>query len=196
VAAGEQSATYRDQKYAGVIAQTTDYSCGAAALASLLTFFFGIPVDEHEVLALVEEQIVGRGDVPSSESGLSALDLRDAAYTAGLLTAGYRMNTQQLKDYFARSGLPVIAHVTRPRQHYIVVVGVADEHVMIADPGWGAYVSTMKRFTEERGPSGVFIVAMPTGNQGAIARREQAILIEWMRQRVSCLHELREGILP
>jgi len=194
-ATGDQLATYRDLKFAGVVAQTTENSCGAAALASLLTLF-GSPVGELEVLGLIEKRIVGRGGVPNSESGLSALDLRDAARELGLYATGYRLSTQQLEDYFARAGFPVIAHVTRPRQHYVVVVAAAERHVMIGDPGWGAYVCTMRRFAEERGPSGVFIVAMPTEEQAAIARQAQAALLERVAQRVACLRELRNGILP
>ena len=194
-AVDEPLSTYLDQKYSGVVPQTAEYSCGAAALACLLALF-GIPAGEHEVLDLVEEQMAERGEPSDSERGLSALDLRDAASSMGLRMVGYLLSIQQLEDYFARAGFPVIAHVTRPRKHYVVVVAAAERHVMIGDPGWGAYVSTMRQFAEERGPSGVFIVAMPTEEQAAIARQAQAALLERVAQRVACLRELRNGILP
>src|SRR5690606_42021064 len=41
---------YRDLRYEGVIAQTDWYTCGPAAAATLLRYYFGLDVDESDVL--------------------------------------------------------------------------------------------------------------------------------------------------
>jgi len=39
---------------------------------------------------------------------------------------GYRMDLQGLQTYFARGGLPVILHVTRPELYWVVGVVLAE----------------------------------------------------------------------
>jgi predicted double-glycine peptidase len=187
---------FRDQKYVGVIAQTTEYSCGAAAIATLLSTFFGAPTAEMQVVELVEASLRTRGAEPSFETGLTAYDLTQASASLGLRLKGYRLDSRQLQDYFKQGGFPVIAHVTQPRLHYLVVVGLVDENLLLCDPGWGRYVAPMSELTDARVMSGVFLVSIPTEEQARIASREQSQLLVWMRIRMDQLVELREGIMP
>ncbi len=196
VHAAESYVTWLDQRFAGVVAQTTEYSCGAAAVAGLLSVFYGIPATESEVLGIIEELVRVRGEEPRDRGGLTAYDLKESAILLGLHTAGYRLNSRQVEDYFARGGLPAIAHVTKPRPHYLVVVGVTDGLMMLADPGWGRYVTTISGLAEDRKMSGIFIVAVPTEEQARHAREEQRRALDWMCLRASRLSELRECILP
>ena len=61
---------YRDLRYEGVIAQTDWYTCGPAAAATLLRYYFGLDVDESDVL---EAAAAAGGLDPSA--GVSALAL-------------------------------------------------------------------------------------------------------------------------
>jgi len=135
--------TLHDLRYTGLVRQTTEYSCGAAAIASLLDEYFGIDVTEAEVLEAVEAKVLARGEVPGVEAGLTAYDLLHASATFGLRLLGYQLDECQLEDYYARGGLPVISHVTKPRLHYVVIVGIAEANVLLCDPGCGRFVVPM-----------------------------------------------------
>jgi predicted double-glycine peptidase len=194
VSAGDE-ATFRDLRYRGTVPQTTDYSCGAAAVACLLQEYFGIPTTEQEILELTKKQMIARGEDPGLTHGLTAYDLKVAAETLGLPMAGYELTHTQLEDYFRRGGLPVIAHVTQPQYHYLVVIGMAVGHTLLSDPAWGRYIAPLRELVDIRGMSGVFLVPLPNAEQVSRVKREQDMALEWMRSRVSQLKHLRESML-
>jgi hypothetical protein len=188
--------SFQDQKYGGVVAQTAEYSCGAAALATLLTVYFGFSTTEAEVLRLVEASMRARGEEPGSETGLTAYDLTLASVSLGLQLKGYRLDSKQLQGYFEQGGFPVIAHVTEPRFHYLVVVGMADGNLLLCDPGWGRYIAPMSELTDARAMSGAFLVSLPTEAQAHIASKKQANALQWVCTHLVDLSELREDIMP
>ncbi len=195
-ASGSNAAvSFRDLRYQGAIAQTSDYSCGAAATACLLDTYYGIPTTEAEILELAERQMSARGEESGLAHGLTAYDLKTASEALGLDMAGYELTHAQLQDYFERGGLPLIAHVTQPRAHYLVVVGMTTQHVLLSDPAWGRYVAPARELADARGMSGVFLVPLPTMEEALHARGIQASALEWMRNRVLQLSDLREAML-
>jgi predicted double-glycine peptidase len=187
-------ASFRDLRYRGTVPQTTDYSCGAAAVACLLDLYYGISTTEQEILELAERQILARGETPGLERGLTAYDLKAASATKGLPMAGYEVTRRELEDYFGRGGLPLIAHVTRPRLHYLVVIGVVDGHVLLSDPGLGRVIAPLCELEDVRAMSGVILVPLPNAEQILRVRREQKLALEWMCSRVSQLNDLRESM--
>lgn len=188
--------TLLDLRYQGVVRQTTEYSCGAAALACLLSLYFGVAATESEVLDLVEAQVTARGEEPGPGTGLTAYDLKKASSTLGLQLVGYELSVEQVEEYFACGGFPMIAHVTKPCSHYLVVVGMRDETLLLSDPGWGRYAASATELRDGRAMSGVFLVALPSEEQARSARAEQTRALGWMCSRVSQLSDLRETIIP
>ena len=195
-ASGSNAAvSFRDLRYQGAIPQTSDYSCGAAATACLLEVYYGIPTTEAEILEMAERQMLARGEEPGFAHGLTAYDLKTASKALGLDMAGYELTHAQLEDYFERGGLPLIAHVTKPQSHYLVVVGMTAQHVLLSDPAWGRYVAPARELADARGMSGVFLVPLPTTQEALHARGIQVSALEWMRTRVHRLSDLREAML-
>ena len=137
-----------------------------------------------------------RGLEPGPETGLTAFDLRHASAALGLQLQGYRLSEAQLLDYFKQGGLPVIAHVTEPRPHFVVVVGAAGMHLLLSDPGWGRYVVPIGELTDARAMSGAVLVCLATERQARIALREIGRSLDWMRNRLDLLLSLREDIMP
>ena len=191
----DDKTTLRDLRYRGTVPQTTDYSCGAAAVACLLQEYYGIPATEQEILQLAGTQMLARGEEPGLMHGLTAYDLKVASETLGLPMAGYELTHTQLEDYFRRGGLPLIAHVTQPQYHYLVVIGMAAGHTLLSDPAWGRYIAPLRELVDVRAMSGIFLVPLPNGEQAARAKNEQDMALEWMRSRISQLCLLREGML-
>jgi hypothetical protein len=185
----------RDLRYQGVIPQTSDYSCGAAAVACLLQVYYGIPATERRILELAEQQMLARGEDPGLMRGLTAYDLKIASETLGLNMAGYELTHPQMEDYFERGGLPLIGHVTEPQSHYLVVVGMTTRHVLLLDPAWGRHIASIHELADVRCLSGVFLVPLPTMEEALHARKVQLSALEWMRTRVCELADLREAML-
>src|SRR5689334_4567458 len=74
--------SWRQLKRDRVILQHEDASCGAAALATLMTYFYREPHSEHGVLAALRA-VVGREYRAKVREGFSLLDLKRAADRLG-----------------------------------------------------------------------------------------------------------------
>jgi uncharacterized protein len=68
----ELSESFQEKKYKATLAQQYDFSCGSAALATLLTYNYNIPVSEQDVF----KDMFDKGDKKViAESGFSLLDI-------------------------------------------------------------------------------------------------------------------------
>jgi predicted double-glycine peptidase len=116
-----------------VVVQKWDTSCGAAALATVLTYSLQYPVSERDVasgmLRMTEPlKVKHRG-------GFSLLDMKHFVETKGYQGIGYRsLSFERLIAY--RS--PIVPVLQYGNPHFIVVRGLTREgRVDIADPGFG-----------------------------------------------------------
>jgi hypothetical protein len=119
-------------RYEGVVMQKWDLSCGAAALATLLTYDLGDPVSERAVATAM----LRRTDPLKVrvQGGFSLLDLQEYAEGRAYEATGYgQLTVQDLVRL-----LPAIVPVQFRRDaHFIVVRGVRDGEVLFADPAFG-----------------------------------------------------------
>lgn len=163
--------TMRDVRYEGVVAQTDWYTCGPAAVATLLRYYYGMDVDEQAALkvALDVSEELGL----NVETGISALALVRTLEHFGVRTLGYELTAGALADYFRRGGLPVIIHVTQPEQHYVVAVGMVGEYILIADPSWGRRIERWTEYAVDKQFSGVTLVALPSDKQTPLVSSAQ-----------------------
>lgn len=149
--------THLDLRYEMVVRQTTWYTCGPAAVATLLTHFFDVPTTEADVIL----SVMGDEQEKLPETGFSLLSLKDALSTLGLEAKVYRLTVDALTDYFERGGLPVIVHVTVPEAHFIVAVAVVGAHFIVADPSTGVYMLPVSAVVKSKGFSGNVLITMP-----------------------------------
>jgi predicted double-glycine peptidase len=115
----------------GTVLQQYDFSCGSAAVATLLTHQYGHAVTEQQVL----EEMFEHGDQEKiQKEGFSMLDMK--RYLAG---RGYEADGfQQSLDKLAEARLPAIVLVNEGNYHHFVVVkGMRDGRVLIGDPARG-----------------------------------------------------------
>lgn len=99
--------SFLDQRYQDVFRQQYDFSCGSAALATLLSFHYDHPVNEQEVfvgmLAVADEDKVRR-------EGFSMLDMKRYLESEGYQADGFRLPLSGLREQVR---VPVIALVTQ-----------------------------------------------------------------------------------
>ena len=186
--------SYLDLRYTNVIEQSNEYTCGAAAVATLLTYFYDIPVTEQDILSLVYESMRTRGEKPEQGRGLTAYDLKEALEAEGVETKGFLVKPAVLQDYFTRGGLPVIIHLTKPEKHFEVAVGMIGDQLVIADPSWGRSVTPLTLLVEQRGYGGVVLVPIPSVDLAHRAAVQQRKTLEWAVLRLTQLVQLRESL--
>ena len=124
--------------------QQYDFSCGSAAVATLLTFQYGRPTDETAVFTAM----FAAGDQAQIRSkGFSLLDMKRFLDTSGYQADGVRTSL----DTLAKVGVPGIALISdHGYRHFIVVKGLDEDRVLIGDPALGARILTRRQFEHAR----------------------------------------------
>lgn len=130
--------SWKENRLKAIVPQRFDFSCGAASLATLLTYYFGKETSEKEVL----DFILKEGDIEKIKSkGISLLELKRYAERVGYKTNGYRVDLDVLKKLNIPS---IILISTRRYSHFVVLKGVARDRAYIADPALGNKVTSLK----------------------------------------------------
>lgn len=124
----------KQAKWDTTIHQQYDYSCGSAAVATLLTYHYALPTAE----AAVFQAMFQAGDQQKIRvQGFSMLDMKRYLDSRGLHSDGFRMSL----DALAKIGVPAIALVnTKGYRHFIVIKGVTATEVVVGDPAAGTTV--------------------------------------------------------
>jgi uncharacterized protein len=121
--------------FRSVVRQRYDFSCGSAAIATLLTYHYGIRTGETEPF----KAMWTRGDRDKIRKvGFSMLDMKQYLQARGLRAEGYRFSVTEL----GKIRRPSIALVElRGFKHFVVVKGVRGDRVLVGDPvlGLGEY---------------------------------------------------------
>lgn len=151
----------RDQN---VVKQGFDYSCGAGALATLLTYGIGDQATEGEVLLQLINSLPKDQEALKKKEGFSLADLQNVAMQRGHKSAGYRLAPEHL----AKLKGPVIVFI-QPRgyKHFSVLKGVKGDRVFLADPSLGNIRMPAYRFLDEwlddTGKGIIFVVEAKDG---------------------------------
>ena len=136
-----------------VILQNLDFSCGAAALATVLRYGFGEDTSERELISL----IFVFGQTPEKgvkkyfkREGFTLLDLKRAARAKGFPSVGYKgMTFEELVETLEEEQLPILVPI-RPMDynHFVVVKGVHGNRLYFADPAFGNKTMTISQFID------------------------------------------------
>jgi len=132
--------SWRDIPFRTVVRQQYDYSCGSAAIATLLRYHYGVDVGEAEVFQAMFE----RGDQARiRQVGFSMLDMRTYLEARGYGADGLRLSLDRL----AALNIPAIALITHnDYRHFVVVKGVTADRVLVGDPTFGLQTYTRAEF--------------------------------------------------
>lgn len=134
-------ASLPEARWDTVTHQRYDFSCGSAALATLMTYHYNIPTSEDQVF---KEMFAAGDQAKIRTEGFSMLDMKRYLDKRGFQSDGFRMSLDRL----ASIGVPAIALVdTRGYKHFVVVRGIQGDRVLLADPAIGSIVITRETFT-------------------------------------------------
>lgn len=131
----------RTMRFREVVPQQYDYSCGSAALATLLSYHYARPTSETETfdgMFQVGDQALIR------EQGFSMLDMKQyLAREHGLASDGFRLGLDDL----AQLGVPAIAMIeTEGYRHFVVLKGLRANQVLVGDPALGVQRYSHREF--------------------------------------------------
>jgi uncharacterized protein len=150
--------SFQEQKYRDTIAQEHDFSCGSAALATLLSYNYNRPVSETDVF---KDMIVNGDKKVISESGFSLLDIKRYLQRHGLDSNGYRAPLAKL----VQVRLPAIVLLNvRGYRHFVVLEGIENRRALLADPANGMRSEPIGVFESEW--SGIFFLITSDVAQG------------------------------
>jgi len=132
----------KDIKFRKTTRQQYDFSCGSAALSTLLTYHYGTPVTEKEVF---EKMFLSGDQAKIRQQGFSLLDMKRYLATRGFVGDGFQQPLDKLLD----AKLPAIVLVSdRGYNHFVVIKGSDDGRILLGDPATGARTVTRERFME------------------------------------------------
>jgi len=155
VAAGGVSVpaqSMRARRFARTIHQQYDYSCGSAAVATLLTYQYGTPTDEQAIFRAMWKA----GDQAKiRQEGFSLLDMKNYLDAKGFIANGYVAPLTKLVTV----GVPAIALVSEHGyNHFVVIKGLEDRRVLLGDPSTGTRVLPRERFRKMMRSPVLFVV--------------------------------------
>lgn len=160
--------SFQAQKFAAVIPQHFDYSCGSAALATLLTYSYDIPVRE---LPVFRSMVLHGNRALIQKYGFSLLDMKDYLARHHLASAGFRAPIAKLKAV----GVPAIVLIDEyGYRHFVVLTGIENGRVLLADPAVGMRSERIGAFKSQW--SGIFFLIL---NRPAVAKANFNLRRNW-----------------
>lgn len=153
----------RERRFANLVQQRTDFSCGAAAMATLLNEAYGWDLSEEQV---IEGMLAEADQQQVQQMGFSMLDMKRYAEAMGLRARGYRLQPEQL----AEVKVPAIVLIdVRGYKHFVVMQVSSDNWVYIGDPVLGHKKMSLDDFAQ--GWNGIVFAVIGPGYN-----RENALL--------------------
>lgn len=175
----------KEARFKKVVKQQYDFSCGAAAVATMLTYHYERPTNEAEVFSAMfttgnQEKI--------RKEGFSLLDMKTYLESKGYKANGYRVSLDKLTS----AKIPAIVLVNiRGYLHFVVVKGVTKDRVLVADPAFGNKVYPRETF-ERMWQKIVFVIL----NDNKVATRYFNKADEWQVKQKAPMGTalMRDGI--
>lgn len=133
--------SFQAQRFDSVMRQQYDFSCGSAALASLLSYHYDHEVSEQDVflsmLSLADAEKVRR-------EGFSMLDMKRFLEAEGYQADGFRLPLSGLRE---KVRLPMIVLLNLDGfRHFVVIKGISESEVLVGDPARGLKVYSYRQF--------------------------------------------------
>lgn len=150
----------QERGFSRTVHQQYDFSCGSAAVATLLTYQYHTPISEHDVFMSMWDQ----GDQEKIRSdGFSLLDIKRYLDAQGYESNGYEVPLEKLIE----NSIPAIMLISdHGYNHFVVLKGVDKDRVLLGDPSTGARVMSLERFKKILVTPIIFVIT---------SHREQAV---------------------
>lgn len=142
----------KEARYKRTIRQQYDFSCGSAAVATLLSYQYNYPTSEQTAFAAMFE----RGDQAKIRNeGFSLLDIKRFLQANGFLADGYELPLEKLEQ----AQTPAIVLITEHGYHHFVVIkGMRNGRVLVGDPATGTHAMSRESFEQKWQDRVLFVI--------------------------------------
>lgn len=133
----------KEMRQQQMVAQSRDFSCGAAAMATIMRYYYGQPMTELDAIL----GMFKHGDQQDiKKRGFSLLDMKRYANSLRYKADGFKVpEVKTLKTLT----IPVIVLVeTGNYKHFVVIRRVDDKYVYLSDPSWGNRKVSLNEFSK------------------------------------------------
>lgn len=142
----------RQARWSRTLLQQYDFSCGSAAVATLLTHHYAYPISEQAVF----EQMYAQGDQARiRREGFSLLDMKRVLAAHGFDADGF----EQPLDKLGEVNVPAIVLLNdNGYLHFVVVKGLQPDRVLVGDPAQGTRALAREVFAKNWQNGVLFVV--------------------------------------
>jgi predicted double-glycine peptidase len=121
----------KEARFLSTVRQQYDFSCGSAAVATLLSYHYNYPVTEQQAF---REMFLQGDQAKIRQQGFSLLDIKRFLAAHGFMADGF----QQPLEKLAEARFPAIVLVMENGyRHFVVIKGMEADRVLIGDPSGG-----------------------------------------------------------
>ncbi|MBK7006527.1 MAG: C39 family peptidase [Burkholderiales bacterium] len=162
-------------KFKNIVHQAYDYSCGSAALVTVVNSYLGIDISERDAM----EGMMAHGEREKivARRGFSLLDMKRYLATLGAEGNGFRADMNDLRELKVPAVVPIDYAGFK---HFVVFRGIRDGKVFIADPAMGHIVFAEAEFAELWDKNTLFLIKPPKGQETigklALSTRELGVV--------------------
>lgn len=151
----KQVVSIRERRFKDLVEQKTDFSCGAAAMATILNRAYGWNLQEDDVirgmLASADPEVVRM-------QGFSMLDMKRYAESLGLRARGYRVDPAKLESIKVPS---IVLLDVRGYKHFVILQRTFNGYVYLGDSVLGHKKLSLDEFT--KGWNGIIFALIGPG---------------------------------
>jgi hypothetical protein len=143
-AAGVQNVSiepFSELKYKNIVHQAYDYSCGSAALVTILKYHLGLDVTEQQ--SMEGMMAFGEKDKIIERRGFSLLDMKRYLASLDVQSAGFRA---EMADLLTLDQPGIVPIDYAGFKHFVVLRGVRGGLVFLADPAMGNITFSVEEF--------------------------------------------------
>lgn len=143
------------EQFRGIVRQAYDYSCGSAALTTLLNGYAGTNLDEKKTM----DGMLQYGEYSRiiERRSFSLLDMKRFVTALGYNSGGYRA---EIKDLMALQKPAIVPIAYAGFKHFVVYKGTSNGRIYVADPALGNISFDIDRFAEIWDNNTLFIIEL------------------------------------
>jgi predicted double-glycine peptidase len=144
---------FSELKYKNIVHQAYDYSCGSAALVTILKYHLGLDVSEQQ--SMEGMMAFGEKDKIIERRGFSLLDMKRYLASIAVDSAGFRAEMSDLAT-LDQPGIVPIDYAGF--KHFVVLRGVRGGLVFLADPSAGNITFSTTEFAQLWDRNTLFVI--------------------------------------
>jgi len=154
---------FSELKYKNIVHQAYDYSCGSAALVTILKYHLGLDITEQQ--SMEGMMAFGEKDKIIERRGFSLLDMKRYLASINVDSAGFRA---EMSDLLTLDSPGIVPIDYAGFKHFVVLRGVRGGLVFLADPSAGNITFSVEEFATLWDRNTLFIAYPPKGHPPAL----------------------------